>query len=106
MNPVIADIWKQDPSVLESMDPKLELPPFLVAATMTHNEHNCEDLGEYNRWEYEEYNTVNTTYQLLRANPTMIKFRALSHDESEEEDKRKRAASNADKQKGRKRKRC
>jgi hypothetical protein len=51
-------------------------------------------------------NTVNTTYQLLRANPTMInKFRPPSHDESEEEDKRKRAASNAAKQKDRKRKR-
>jgi hypothetical protein len=75
-NPVIRDILKQDMSMLETLDVFDEIPPFMVAATATHNRnHRCKkDLGDdYEVWsEYKDLNTVNFTYELLRANPSML----------------------------------
>lgn len=100
-NPVIESIWKEDPSVSESIDPNLELPPFLVAASTTHNRHYCPDLGEY-KLNIKINNSFNTTYALLRANPTMFTFRTPSSNSKEEEGNRKCPTSADTKKKGHK----
>jgi hypothetical protein len=74
-NPVIRDILKEDMSALETLDVFDEIPPFMVAATATHNHHHCENLlgDDYKQSsEYNNLNTVNVTYELLRANPSML----------------------------------
>jgi hypothetical protein len=73
-NPVIRDIVKEDVHVLETLDVKHRIPPFMVAAASIGNRYNFQDLGDsYTSWhDYKNINTVNTTYELLRANPSTI----------------------------------
>lgn len=98
-SPVIETIWKEDPSVLETADTELGLPPFLVAATknlspVTIGGYYSVD-GMYFTWNNtaQDNNTVNTTYALLRANPNMIRFRTRAESAESAEGDRKRAAS-------------
>jgi hypothetical protein len=73
-NPVICFIVNEDPSVLEKPDSEEKLSPFALAAatTATQSQDYCSELGDYNRLDYTNLNTVNNTYQLLRANPNAL----------------------------------
>jgi hypothetical protein len=91
---VLKDIVMECPKIYLARHPDENIPAFMVAVTCINTQSFCRESGksfaQQQYTAYKERNTIQSTYLLLRANPTMIvpTYSALP---SEEGDKKRKA---------------